>query len=78
MSHLDPERRDFLIESLSAWLRETIGDATNDVDFELLTGVVAEYGEDLMKPDLAKNGTATLTVRINGGARHTRDLAVLD
>lgn len=75
MSDLDSTQRSFLIESLSAWLREKIGDERNRVDFELASGVEAAFGDDLMQPELAQNGTATLTVRINGGARHTQELA---
>ncbi len=74
MGHLDAKRRQFLIESLSAWLREKIGDERNAVEFELASGVEAAFGDDLMEPELAQNGTATLTIRINGGARHTQEL----
>ena len=75
MADLDARQRSFLIDSLSVWLREKIGDEHNRVEFELASGVEAAFGDDLMHPELAQNGTATLTVRINGGARHTQELA---
>ncbi len=75
MPSLSASQRRFLIESLSSWLREKIGDEANEVDFEMSAGVEAQFGDDLMQPQLAQNGTATLTVRINGGARHTQALA---
>ncbi len=71
---MNATQRRFLVESLSAWLREKIGDERNEVAFELVNGVQAGFGDDLMEPDLEYNGTATLTVRINGGAQHTQEL----
>ncbi len=74
MADLSTTQRHFIIESLSAWLRDKIADERNQVDFELASGVAAIFGDNLMQPELAQNGTATLTVRINGGARHTQAL----
>ncbi len=78
MGYPDPSRRRFLIDTLSAWLREQIGDERNSVDYDLAFGVEARFGEDLMAPELRQNRTATLIVRINGGARHTQTLADLE
>lgn len=75
MAHLDKSQRQFLIESLTAWLQDKIGDERNEVEFQLANGVSATFTDNLMQPDLAQNGTATLTVRINGGAQHTQALS---
>ncbi len=72
MTDMTPAERQSLSESLARWLREKIHDERNDVEYELLTGVTADFTEDLLEPQIAQNGTATLTIRINGGARHAQ------
>ncbi len=70
MADLTPAQRRSLIDGLATWLNEKIRDERNHVEIEILTGVTADFAEDLLSPRLDQNGTATLTVRINGGARH--------
>lgn len=72
MANLDATQRQVLIESLTGWLREKLGDEHNAVDFELVNGTQATFGADLTHPSLDQNGSATLTVRINGGAHDTQ------
>ncbi len=72
MADMTPVERQSLAESLTRWLREKIHDERNDVEYELLAGVTADFTEDLLEPQIAQNGTATLTIRINGGARHAQ------
>ena len=71
MAELDGQRQS-LIDSLAQWLREYVGNERNDVQVQLLNGVEADYRQDLVEPDLGRNGTMTLTIWINGGARHSR------
>ncbi len=72
MADLDAAQRQIIIDSLAAWLQENLGNVANDVRFQVLHGVEANYRDDLLEPRLATNGTATLTVLINGGARNTQ------
>ncbi len=72
MAEMTPAERQSLADALTKWLSEKIRDERNDVECELLAGVRADFTEDLLEPELSQNGTATLTIRINGGARHTQ------
>ncbi len=71
MEPMDAERQ-LLVDTLSAWIRENVGDERNQVELQLLNGVEADYRDDLVEPSVGRNGTVTLTIRINGGARHTQ------
>ncbi len=72
MADLTPAQRRSLIEGLATWLNQKIRDERNQVEVEILSGVTADFAEDLVTPRLSQNETATLTVRINGGARHAQ------
>ncbi len=74
MADLTPAQRRSLIDALATWLNQKIGDERNNVEVDIATGVTADFAEDLLSPELAQNGTATLTIRINGGARHEQAL----
>ncbi len=72
MADMTPAERQALAASLTRWLHQKIRDQGNDVEYELSAGVTADYTEDLLEPQVSQNGSATLTVRINGGARHNQ------
>ncbi len=67
--------RERLVEQLSQGLRGRVLDPANDVAFALRSGRHGEIGEDLGAPIPSPNGTWTLVVEINGGARDTGALA---
>lgn len=75
MANLSPAHREMLITTFSQWLRDKVGDPSNDVEFEIHNGTAVTYGDDLTQPALDQNGSATLTIRINGGAHHTQHLS---
>ncbi len=72
MPDMTPAERQALAAALTRWLHEKIHDQANEVVYELNAGITADYTEDLLEPQITQNGTATLTVRINGGARHNQ------
>ncbi len=72
MPDMTPAERQALAAALTTWLHDKIRDQANEVVYELNTGITADYTEDLVEPQIAQNGSATLTVRINGGARHNQ------
>lgn len=71
MARLSEAQRRLVAEQLTAWIRDRIEDQANDVDFAVETGMHLAVEDDLESTRPAPNGSATLVVRINGGARHT-------
>jgi len=61
-------------EQLAAWIHERIEDAANEVDFAVENGIHVAVEDDLESLRPSPNGSATLVVRINGGAHHTRGI----
>ncbi len=74
MARLSEAQRRLVAEQLTAWIRERIEDEANDVDFAVETGMHLAVEDDLESARPAPNGSATLVVRINGGARRTRGM----
>ncbi len=72
MADLTPAQRGSLIEGLATWLNDKIRDERNHVEVEIVSGVTADFAQDLLSPRVSQNETATLTVRINGGARNAQ------
>jgi hypothetical protein len=69
MANPGPAERAALVEQLSTWLRSMVGDEGNEIDFRLERGMLHTFDDDLEQPAVAPNGTFTLIVRVNGGAR---------
>ncbi len=74
MGGLSRAQRRVLAEQLAAWVRERVQDEANEVDFTVENGIDLLVGDDLESARPVPNGSATLVVRINGGARQTRGL----
>ncbi len=74
MARLSEMQRRLLAEQLAEWIHERVEDAANDVDFSVENGIHLLLADDLESARPVPNGSATLVVRINGGARHTRGL----
>lgn len=64
-------QRRMISERLTQWIHEQICDERNDVEFSVDQGMHLAFGDDLENARPRPNGSATLTVRINGGARNT-------
>ncbi len=75
MGNLSRAQRESLVEQLSRWLHGRVLDPENDVVCALSSGRHGEIGDDLAPPIPTPNGTWTLVVEINGGARDTGALA---
>ena len=75
MANMSRADREAVVEQLSRWLRGRVLDPANDVAFALRSGRHGEIGDELGPPIPEPNGTWTLVVRINGGARDTGALA---
>ncbi len=75
MARLNRVQRRLLAEQLAAWLHEWIEVETSDVEFTVESGFRVAVADDLASAYREPNGTATLVIRINGGARDTGDLA---
>ncbi len=73
MARLSAAQRRLLAEQLAQWIHERVEDERNDVEFALEHGIHLAIADDLESSWPAPNGSATLVVRINGGARQTRD-----
>ena len=71
MARLSAAERRRVIEHLSGWLRQVVEDEGNDVEFRVEHGLERDFADDLETILIRPNGTYTLTVRINGGARAT-------
>lgn len=71
MARLSPAERRLVVEQLSGWLRQVVEGEDNDVDFHIERGMERASADDLESMKIRPNGTATLVVRINGGARET-------
>ncbi len=74
MDRLSRAQRRVVAEQLAAWIRERVEDESNDVDFAVENGIHLMLEDDLETTRPVPNGSATLVVRINGGARHTRGI----
>ncbi len=74
MGGLSGAQRRVLAEQLVAWVRERVQDEGNEVDFTVENGIDLLVADDLESARPVPNGSATLVVRINGGARHTSAL----
>ncbi len=72
MTRLSAAQRRLVAEQLAAWIHERIEDEDNDVAFTVENGIHLAVADDLESLRPSPNGSATLVVRINGGARHTR------
>ena len=72
MARLTRTQRRIVIEQLTAWIEEVVGDESNDVDFAVENGMHLALAADLETTRPIPNGSATLVVRVNGGARQTR------
>ncbi len=75
MARFSRAQRRALAEQLAAWMRERVQDESTDVEFTVEHGFHVEVGDDLESAHPRPNGTATLVLRINGGAQNTGDLA---
>ncbi len=71
MARLSAAERRQLIDQLSRWLRLAVEDEGNDIEFQVERGLERGFADDLESVLIRPNGTSTLTVRINGGARAT-------
>ncbi len=69
MARLSAAERRRVLEHLSGWLRQVVEDERNDVEFQVEHGLERGVADDLETTLIRPNGTYTLTVRINGGAR---------
>ncbi len=74
MARLSASQRRLVAEQLAAWMRERIEDESTDVEFTVENGFHVEMADDLESAHPEPNGTATLVIRINGGAQNTGDL----
>ncbi len=75
MARLSETQRRLLAEQLAAWIHDRVEDGSNDVDFTVENGIHVALADDLESARPVPNGSATLVVRINGGARHTHGVA---
>ncbi len=64
-------QRRLVVEQLSGWLHRFVEDEANEVEFHIERGLDRAVAEDLESMNVRPNGTSTLIVRINGGARPT-------
>ncbi len=71
MARLSEAQRRLVADQLAAWIRARVEDEGNDVDFAVENGMHLVVEDDLESWRPTPNGSATLVVRINGGARHT-------
>jgi hypothetical protein len=71
MARLNRAERQRVIEQLSGWLRLVVEDEGNDIQFQVDRGLERAFADDLESMLIRPNGTSTLIVRINGGARAT-------
>ncbi len=74
MAGLSETQRRLLAEQLAAWIHDRVEDGANDVAFTVETGIHLLMADDLESARPVPNGSATLVVRINGGARHTQGI----
>ncbi len=71
MGRLSPAERRFVVAQLSGWLHRFVEDEENEIEFHIERGMEGTVADDLESMNVRPNGTSTLIVRINGGARMT-------
>ncbi len=71
MGRLSPAERRIVVAQLSGWLHRFVEDEENEVEFQIERGMERAVTDDLESLKVRPNGTSTLIVRINGGARTT-------
>ncbi len=71
MGRLSAAERRLVVAQLSGWLHRFVEDEENEVEFHIERGMEGTIADDLESMKVRPNGTSTLIVRINGGARMT-------
>ena len=76
-SALSPEQRRLAADALCAQVRDWLMDPATSFEVSVERGMYVRANVTTGVDELRPNGTATLVLRINGGAHHTSGPAVV-